>query len=102
MTELLVSNTTNLLVPSYTLKETVLLFIIYLYFLKLGETLKSSKSVGDLMIEIQKETEKMTLDTEDNTPGGRNSKATVIRKSRAYSQTPPPSKGQANKDQRIR
>ena len=70
--------------------------------MKLGETLKSSKSVGDLMIEIQKETEKMTLDTEHNTPGGQNSKATVIRKSRAYSQTPPPSKGQANKDQRIR
>ena len=78
-------------------------FIHYiLIFLKLGDTLKSSKSVGDLMIEIQKETEKMTLDTEHNTPGGQNSKATVIRKSRAYSQTPPPSKGQANKDQQIR
>ena len=82
-------------------KETLLLFNIYLYLLKLGETLKSSKSVGDLMTEIQKETENMTLDREDNTPG-RNSKASVIRKSRAYSQTPPPSKGQANKDQRIR
>ena len=100
MTEVLVSNTTNVLVPSYT-KGTLLLFIIYLYLFKLGETLKSSKSVGDLMIEIQKETENMTLDREDNTQG-RNSKATVIRKSRAYSQTPPPSKGQANKDQRIR
>ena len=54
------------------------------------ETLKTSKSVGDLMTEIQKETETMMLETDKDKK--RNTKESSLKKSRAFSQTPPPSK----------
>ena len=52
----------------------------------LAETLKSSKSVGDLMIEIQKETEALMVEDEAK----RSTREASIKKSRAFSQTPPP------------
>ena len=63
---------------------------LFLYLIA-AETLKTSKSVGDLMTEIQKETEAMMLATDkDNVK--RHSNEAAIKKSRAFSQTPPPSK----------
>ena len=58
-----------------------------------GETLKSSKSVGDLMTEIQKETDERMV-ASDRSSLEMKAKENVLKKSRAYSQTPPPSKNQ--------
>ena len=65
--------------------------MLRLFHLTVAETLKTSKSVGDLMSEIQKETETMMLETKRNN-AKQNTKESVIKKSRAFSQTPPPSK----------
>lgn len=56
--------------------------------------MKSSKSVGDLMSEIQKETDAMML-VAGARGVGHNAKEEGVHKSRKYSQTPPPSKAQA-------
>ena len=66
------------------------------------ETLKSSKSVGDLMSEIQKETDALILDT---TPSGMSSrfvKQCTSSKPRQYSQTPPPETQNKNVAERLR
>ena len=62
-----------------------------------AETLKTSKSVGDLMTEIQKETETLMLET--NTDDKRNLKEASLKKSRAFSQTPPPSKSNCKQNE---
>ena len=61
------------------------------------ETLKTSKSVGDLMTEIQKETETMMLETDKDKK--RNTKESSLKKSRAFSQTPPPSKSNCKENE---
>ena len=61
--------------------------------------MKSSKSVGDLMSEIQKETDAMML-VAGARGVGHNAKEDGVRKSRQYSQTPPPLKDQTTRTDR--
>ena len=83
----------------YRIHKALLFVLSYLslYNLISVETLKTSKSVGDLMTEIQKETETMMLETDKDKK--RNTKESSLKKPRAFSQTPPPSKSKCKENE---